>query len=171
MLLPYEEATLSEFTTRWQLRLLAAQRDLIDACGGIARVMEKTGYSKGQVGRWNGGIDRDLMSLSVVLTLEEDCGRPFVTAVMAEFHGRSLTDASDNGARVAALEELVAGLVEQAGKLVVETVKARADGITTVNEAVGLRGISTKIAELNAAVQDALAGVMSGERLKVVGGE
>ncbi|TPN79988.1 hypothetical protein [Mesorhizobium sp. B1-1-2] len=161
---------MNEFTTRWQLRLLAAQHDLVEACGGIARVMEKTGYSKGQVGRWNGGIDRDLMSLSVVLTLEEDCGRPFVTSVMAEFHGRTLTDAADNGARVAHLEELVAGLVEKAGRLVVETVKARADGITTVNEATGLRAISAQIADLNAAIQDALAGVMAGERLSVVTG-
>ncbi|RWO29610.1 hypothetical protein [Mesorhizobium sp.] len=162
---------MSEFTTRWQLRLLAAQHDLVDACGGIARVMEKTGYSKGQVGRWNGGIDRDLMSLGVVLTLEEDCGRPFVTAVMAEFHGRTLTDASDNGSRVAHLEEQVAGLVEQAGRLVVETVKARADGIVTPNEATILRGISSKISGLTASIDDALAGVQAAGGLKVVGGE
>lgn len=158
-----------EYTERWRYSLLSAQTDLIKFCGGIGRVMEMSGYSKGQVGRWNGGVDRDLMPLGVVLTLEGDCGRPVVTAVMAQFNGRTLSQPEDGG-HVAHLEEQVAGLVEQAGHLVVETIKARADGVVTPNEAARLRLISTKISTLNATIQDALAGVMAGERLTVVGG-
>lgn len=159
---------MSEFTNRWLLRIHAAQRDLIEACGGIARVMEKTSYGKSQVGRWNGGVDRDVMPLPVVLVLEEDCGRPLVTAIMAEFHGRALTDAADHGERVTNLTEQVAGLVEQASQLVVETVKAKADGIVTPNEATLLRNISGKVARLNAEVDDMLARVQAGERVHVL---
>jgi hypothetical protein len=159
----------TEYTERWRFQLLSAQTDLIKFCGGIARVMEMTGYSKGQVGRWNGGVDRDLMPLGVVLMLEGDCGRPALTAVMAAFNGRALS-ASEEGGKVARLEEQVAELVEHAGHLVVETVKARADGVVTPNEATRLRSISTKIADLNTAVQEALASVMAGDKLTVVGG-
>ncbi|WP_181166246.1 hypothetical protein [Mesorhizobium sp. B2-6-3] len=163
-----EEAQLSEFTKKWQQRLLAAQEDLIDASGGVARVMEVTGYSRGQVGRWHGGMDRAFMPIPVVLALEEN-RRPFITQVMAEFNGRALTDAADRGERIANLSEQVADLVEQAGHLVVQTVKARADGVVTPTEATLLRGISTKIASLNADIDDALAGVVAGGGLKVVG--
>lgn len=74
----------NEFTNRWNLRLLAAQRDLVEACGGIARVVERTGYSKSQVGRWNGGLERDLMPLAAVLMLEADAGRPLPPAPIPE---------------------------------------------------------------------------------------
>ncbi|WP_315920388.1 hypothetical protein [Mesorhizobium sp. SP-1A] len=161
---------MDEFTTRWHLRLMAAQRDLIDACGGIPRVMEKTGYSKGQVGRWNGGIDRDLMPINVALVLERDCHRPIVTAIMAEFNGRSLSDDEDAGAAVDNLPEQVAHLVEEAGHLVVETVKAKADGVVTDAEATRLRGISRKIATITADIDHTLAGVQAHEPLKVVRG-
>jgi hypothetical protein len=40
----------------------------------------------------------------------------------------------------------------------------------TPNEATRLRSISTKIADLNTAVQEALASVMAGDKLTVVGG-
>lgn len=155
---------MSEFTPRWMLRLLAAQRDLIEACGGIARVMEKTSHSKSQVGRWNGGADRDLMPISAVLILEEDCARPLVTNVMAEFNGRALTDPADCGERIACLSQQVAALVATAGRMVVEAANAKADGVVTPNEAIGLRGTLGDIKRLSSEIEDLLAGVQAGGR-------
>ena len=73
-------------------RAKAAQRDLIDACGGIERVAAKCGYSKSEVGRWRAPGSPDLMSIDAVVLLERDCGRDFVTASMANANGRRLTD-------------------------------------------------------------------------------
>lgn len=76
-------------------RIFAAQRDLIERCGGIQRAADKTGYSKTEAGRWNGGANPDYMPLGAVVTLEADCGYALVTAVLAEANGRRLTDPDD----------------------------------------------------------------------------
>lgn len=76
-------------------RLKAAQRDLIERCGGINRVEKVAGFSRSQVGRWNNPNDTDHMSLVVVRTLEADAGQPVVTAVMAEINGWHIADTDD----------------------------------------------------------------------------
>lgn len=159
-----------EFTERWHVRLRGAQRDLVDACSGIERVAELTSMSKSQVGRWRSPTDRDLMPLSAVLMLEDDCGRPFVTAIMAEFHGRSLTDSEQRGQRVANLAAQVADLCEQSSHMVVETVRAKADGIVTPAEATALRAINSRVKKLNSEIEDLLAGVVAEGPLRVVEG-
>lgn len=73
-------------------RVKAAQRDLIERCGGIERAVSITGFSKSHVGRWNNPNDPDLMPIGAVRALEQDCGQPLITAVMAEASGRRLTD-------------------------------------------------------------------------------
>ncbi|SMD18228.1 hypothetical protein [Rhizobium sp. RU36D] len=73
-------------------RMKAAQRDLIERCGGIARAESITGFSKSHVGRWNNPNDPDLMPVGAVRALEADCGQPLITSVMAEANGRRLTD-------------------------------------------------------------------------------
>lgn len=73
-------------------RVKAAQRDLIERCGGIVRTESLTGFSKSQVGRWNNPNDPDLMPLGAIRALEADCGHPMITAVMAEACGRRLAD-------------------------------------------------------------------------------
>ncbi|MBZ5760257.1 hypothetical protein LAV84_06810 [Rhizobium sp. VS19-DR104.2] len=73
-------------------RVKAAQRDLIERCGGIMRVVEKSGYSKSEVGRWNNGAEPDLMPVGAIVVLERDCGYSLVTSVLAETNGRRLTD-------------------------------------------------------------------------------
>ena len=73
-------------------RIFGAQRDLIERFGGYKRVVDKTGKSKSEVGRWNGGADQDFMPPLVVAMLERECGYAPVTAVMADFSGRRLTD-------------------------------------------------------------------------------
>lgn len=110
------------------------------------------------------------MPYRVALILEDDCGRPLLTRLMAEFNGRELSEQTEAGREVNELSAQVAELVEQAGKLVVETVRAKADGIVTPNEADGLRSINAVIARLNEEIASVLAGVKADGGLKVVGG-
>lgn len=162
----------AEYTERWRQRLLAAQIDLIDAYGGCKRVVEKTSFSKSQVGRWYGGSDRDFMPLPIVLTLEGDCERPIVSAIMAEFHGRELTDDTSDGRAVNCLSALNAELVEITGQMMVETVRAKADGVVTPNEATRLQNLSRKAKRVQAEIDNKLASIHASEPgLKVVGGD
>lgn len=154
-----------EFTDRWLLRLYAAQRDLIDEFGGCKRVVDKLSVSKSQVGRWYGGVDRDVIPLPVVLTMEGECGRPVVTAVMAEFNGRELSGASEAGTTLSCLSALNAELVEIASRMMVETVRAKADGVVTPSEAQQLRALSRKVERVRADIDDLLAGAEAGERV------
>jgi len=160
-----------EFTDRWRQRLLAAQIDLIDECGGCKRVVEKTSYSRTQVGRWYGGVDRDFIPMPIVLQLEADCERPIVTLIMAEFHGRELSEGEQGGSAMNCLASLNAELVELSGQMMVETVRAKSDGMVTPNEATRLREYSRRVERIRAQIDALLAGKVAGEAgLKVVGG-
>ncbi|WP_234186440.1 hypothetical protein [Shinella sp. NM-101] len=162
----------NEFTNRWNLRLLAAQRDLVEACGGIARVVERTGYSKSQVGRWNGGLERDLMPLAAVLMLEADAGRPLITAIMAEFHGRELSGEGEGGRNgITCLSALNADLVEVCGQMMVETVRAKADGFVSSSESDRIRALSRRAETIRARIDAELAGIQASGGLSVVGGK
>lgn len=162
---------MAEFTERWHVRFRGAQRDLIDACGGVERVAEMSSFSKSVVGRWRGPNDRDEIPYRVALILEDDCGRPILTRLMAEFNGRELGEAnSGSGAVVNSLSAQVADLVEHAGKLVVETVRASADGIVTPSEADQLRALNATIARLTEDVAGLLAGAKADGGLKIVVG-
>ena len=165
------EPTSFEFTERWRSRILAAQTDLIDAFGGARRVVEKMHISKSQVGRFYGGSERDLMSLTTVMVMEGDANvrRPIVSAVLIEALGLEIAGKAD-GDKQSCLSTLSGDLVEAASKLVVETVRSKADGVVTPNEAKGLRVLSRKIDQLRADIDDELAGIEAGERLRVVGG-
>jgi hypothetical protein len=157
-----------EFTDRWLLRLYAAQRDLIDEYGGCKRVVEKLSISRSQVGRWYGGVDRDTIPLPLVMTMEGECGRSPVTDIMNEFLGRE--GAAPEREAASCLSALNAELVEITGKMMVETVRAKADGIVTPNEAVQLRELSRRAERVRAQIDDILAEAEAGRGgLKVVG--
>lgn len=162
-----------EFTERWRTRMLAAQTDLIDAYGGPGRVLANVqGTSKSQVYRWHGGIDRDFMSMPIVMVLEGDAnvGRPIVSAIMIEALGLEIGGKAGADNPAACLSALSADLVEASSKMVVETVRAKADGVVTPNEAKTLRTMSRRIARIGAEIDDELAGIEAGERLRVVPG-
>lgn len=148
---------MAEFTERWLGRFRGAQRDLIDACHGIERVADLTNYGKSTVGRWRNPSDRDLMPYPVALMLEADCGRPILTRLMAEFNGRPLGESDARGDAVACLSSQVAELVEQASRMVVETVRAKADGVVTPAEAEMLRGMVASVARINDAIDNTLS--------------
>lgn len=117
------------------LRLKAAQRDLIEACGGCARAGEKSGHSKSTVGRWMDGADPTLMPLSAVRMLEIDCNQPFVTAVMAEASGRRLTDPAEERAADICVMRSHAEVMRQMAELANDMAMALADGRVTPAEA------------------------------------
>ncbi|MEN5277333.1 hypothetical protein ABE527_10310 [Brucella sp. TWI432] len=152
-----------EFTERWRMRVLAAQTDLIDAYGGSRRVVEKFAISKSQVGRWYGGVDRDTMPMPVVMALEGYVGRPIVTGIMVEFLGLEIGGTAAGNSVEACLSALNADLVELAGNMMVETVRAKADGVITPSEAQQLRKLSRQIAKIHADIDGRLAGVEARE--------
>lgn len=146
-----------EFNERWRLRLYAAQTDLIDAYGGCRRIVEKFAISKSQVGRWYGGVDRDSMPTPIVMALEGYVGRPVVSAIMVEFLGLEFSGVSERGDGLACLSSLNADLVEASGRMMVETVRAKSDGVVTPAEAQQLRGLSRRIEKIRVDIDDALA--------------
>lgn len=161
-----------EFTERSRTRLLAAQTDLIDAFGGCRRAVERLNVSKSQVGRWYGGADRDFIPLPLVMTMEGDAnvGRPIVSAIMIQALGLEIGGRADGDNAAACLSALNADLVEITGNMMVETVRAKADGIVTPNEAKQLRAMSRRAEQIRSAIDDKLAGLESGEALRVVEG-
>lgn len=116
-------------------RLKAAQRDLIDRCGGILRCEQLTGFSKSHVGRWNNPNEGDVMPIGAVVVLERDCGQALITAVMAEANGRRLTDPDAERASEVNVLTAHADLMRQGAELANSIACAIADGKVTPSEA------------------------------------
>lgn len=76
----------------WFRPIKGAQRDLIEAVGGIDRAALLLGRSTAQVGRFNAWNDPDLMSQWEIIVLEADLGRPVVSRTMAVLTGASVLD-------------------------------------------------------------------------------
>lgn len=116
-------------------RIKAAQRDLIERCGGIMRVVEKSGYSKSEVGRWNNASEPDLMPVGAIAVLERDCGQALVTAVLAETNGRRLSDPEAERAAEVGVLVSHAEVMRQSAELANAIAMAIADGQVTSSEA------------------------------------
>jgi hypothetical protein len=116
-------------------RVKAAQRDLIERCGGILRVEAISGFSKSQVGRWNNPSDPDLMPVGAVRALEADCRVALVTAVLAEANGRRLSDPDAERAADVCVMLSHAELMRQAAELANGMAVAIGDGQVTPAEA------------------------------------
>ncbi|MDI6838605.1 MAG: hypothetical protein QMD99_23185 [Rhizobiaceae bacterium] len=116
-------------------RLKAAQFDLIEACCGIERAAEKCGYGKTTVGRWKDRNDPTVMPIPAVVALEADCGRAFVTAVMAGTNGRRITDPEDEKAKQAGILSAHADLMQRMASLAGDVATAYADGVVSPTEA------------------------------------
>lgn len=152
-----------EFSERWRMRIYGAQTDLIDAYGGCRRVVDNLSISKSQVGRWYGGVDRDTIPTPIVMAMEGYVGRPLVSAIMIEFLGREITGGAGSGDQMNCLSALNADLVAAAGDMMVETVRAKSDGVITPAEAQILRKKLRDVGRLHAKAEDILAGVESRE--------
>ncbi|MBB3288178.1 MULTISPECIES: hypothetical protein [unclassified Rhizobium] len=119
----------------WFHRVKAAQRDLIKLVGGIDRAAEISSVSPSHIGRMNNARDTDLMPLSVVYALENDCGVPVVTQAMAELCGRRLTDPEiEQQANINVLTSY-SNVLQKAAALMASGAAAMADAFVTPAEA------------------------------------
>lgn len=148
----------------WFNRVKAATRDLVKACGGIERSADIAHVGKSTVSRWQSLGEEDIISIPAALALEADCDRPFVTQIMADLNGRSLTDQAARDAAGC----LITGhntLMGKFAELTSEIVSAKADGVVTPAEA---EVIDRKAAEMERAASDmrqTLAAKKAGVRL------
>jgi hypothetical protein len=157
-----------EFTDRSRGKLRNAQAQLVEEAG-VARVMELTNKSKSVVYRWKDDKAADFMSLPEVMQVEGYVRRPIVTNEMAWFLGCEMTGVlvARDGRSDLAIH--VAEMVESASQLVVETARAKADGIITPAEATRLLDLLATVERLVPAIKDVLVGVRVEGPLKVVG--
>jgi hypothetical protein len=154
----------------WFYRIKAAQKDLIERCGGIVRAAEKCSSSKTEVGRWNNGGDPDLMPISAVMQLEADCGMPLVTSAMAELNGRRLADPDEFGAANASVMAAHAEVVVQFGELIARAAVAFSDGKLTSAELAGIDRDAAAVEKALAELRRAAAHGRSSGGLSIVGG-
>lgn len=146
-------------------RLKAAQRDMIERCGGILRCEALTGFSKSQVGRWNNPNDPDLMPLGAIVVLEADCRQPLVTSVLVENLGRRISDPDADRQQEVSMLTVHAEVMRQGAELAHTLAQAIADGRVTPSEAHTLDRPA-------AAMQDSLSKLrMSLAGIKARGGE
>lgn len=112
-------------TDAFHTQIKAAQRDLIGAAGGIARVARLTDYGTSTVGRWNSPADQEHMPLKVVRLLERDTDQPLVTTILAHETGRKVLEpngpATDAATLDAMVRRLVVDVMELAGSAAVAT--------------------------------------------------
>ncbi len=97
-----------ELPKRDYLKLKAAIRDLIDACGGARRAAEHTRIEQPQLDRY-AALDkpREFMPADVVADLEALCGKPYVTEALAEIQGFGLEALPNTSRSVVDIEVLV----------------------------------------------------------------
>jgi len=154
-------------------RVKAAQRDLIERCGGILRVESISGFSKSQVGRWNNPSDPDLMPIGAVRALEADCGVALVTAVLAEANGRRLTDPEAERAADVCMLASLGEVGRQFAELINVASIAIADGHVTPTESFNIdrvaAGADKALAELRASLAGIKARGGAAASLRVVG--
>lgn len=161
---------MSGLSDAWFYRLKAAQRDLIKLAGGIERAADLTSISKSQVGRWNNAGDAEIMTLSAVLVLEAECGRPIVTSVMAELNGRRLADPQAERQAAACIFTAHADTARHAGELMSAAALAIADGQVTPAEADQLDRAAGVLDRSVSEFRKAVASIR-GNGLKIVGGQ
>lgn len=116
------------------MRVKAVTRDLVKYCGGVVRSGELTGRSKSEVSRWQHVETPDIIDLPATLALERECGVPLVTTVMAEMHGRRLTDEA-SARSAASINAHHSALLRGQGELSIHMAAALEDGTITPAEA------------------------------------
>lgn len=111
----------------WRLRIVAATRDLITECGGAERSAELLGVHPGSVYRYQ--QDKDLIPLLSAMVLEADCGRPYVTKVMADYSGHELTrSGDDDGGKRIDIDARHTAVMREFADVTHAVADARADG-------------------------------------------
>lgn len=131
------------------LRLKAATRDLVSLCGGVERAAQVASLSKSAMSRFQVVDAPDVIDLPTALKLERECGHPAVTSVMAEMHGRRLSD-EVAGASAQSVLEHHAEVMRRTAETATKVALAFADQVVTPAEAVQ---IDRTLAELETAIR------------------
>ena len=138
-------------------RVKAAQRDLIDRCGGIMRSVDLTGFAKSQVGRWHNPLDSDIMPPGAIRALEADCGNPMITAVMAEACGRRLADPDEERRAERDLLAAYSEMMRLQAEVVHRMAIAISDGHVSPAEATAVDRALAKVESSTAELRSTLA--------------
>lgn len=134
----------------WRLRIVAATRDLITECGGAERSAELLGVHPGSVYRYQ--QDKDLIPLLSAMVLEADCGRPYVTKVMADYSGHELTrSGEDDGGKRVDIDARHTAVMREFADVTHAVADARADGRFSATDA---ERIDREAADLARAVDE-----------------
>lgn len=119
----------------WIHRIKAATRDLVERTGGVERASTIALVGKSTISRWCVASEPDVISISAALSLEKECGMPLVTAVMADIHGRQLTEGDHDGGNAATILRDNAEAIRAAAELMATAANAMDDGKITATEA------------------------------------
>ena len=147
-------------------RIKAATRDLIAACGGLDRSSEITGVGTSQLSRFQQASEMDcLISVTVALMLQADCGVPYVTSAMAALAGRTLSDPQVEAAIVAKadLMQRYADTTASALQMLATMAEAMADLDLTPNEAEKLDRVSGGFERVYSVWRQTLSSVKAGQ--------
>lgn len=140
-----------ELPKRDYLKLKAAIRDLLDACGGARRAAEHTRIKQPQLDRYADLTKADeFMPADVVADLEAVCGKPYVTEALAEIQAFALEASPDYARGITDIEALLAAATKTTAAIA-EAWAARADGEVTATERLAVhRGVREAMDTLRA---------------------
>ncbi len=154
-----------------RLRIKAATRDLVSACGGVERAASIVDMSKSEVSRWqSAGSMSSVIPVDAILALEAECGIAPVTAAMAAINGRALGDSAEAGlaARGTLLARQAASMAAEA-KVAQVFAEIHEDGVTTESELDRLQRVVGEKQASDHEYQNTIAALRA-ESLRVVGG-
>jgi hypothetical protein len=143
----------------WFFRVKAATRDLVARCGGVVRAGELAMVSKTEISRWQSVGEEGIISITAALALEAECGMPLVTAVMADLHGRRLSDQTAPGEAASCLFRDYGDLMRQSAEVASTMADALSDGTVTPAEAERVDGAARNLATALDAMRKSLATV------------
>lgn len=156
-----------EFTDRTMRKIRNAQAELVEGVGP-AKAMEITHLSKTVIYRYADEHAPDLISIPNALKLEAHFRRPVLTQELVSFHGGEFSPSSRVAASDTNLTLHVAELVDQAGRIVVETARAKADGVVTIAEATRILDLVATMEALLPVIKDTLVAVQVAGPLREV---
>jgi hypothetical protein len=152
------------------LRIKAATRDVIEACGGLKRSAAIAKVSDSQLSRCSTASGGDVISIMAALALEADCGLHLITAAMASVHGRTLSDPEAAGEPAASVISRGAELVTAAAAAMAAAGDAARDGRITPAEYEAIDREFANVERQVATARKDFAAGKAGAPLRVVGG-
>ncbi|HWJ71911.1 MAG TPA: hypothetical protein VNX29_01980 [Kaistia sp.] len=154
-----------------RLRIKAATRDLVAACGGVERAADIVDMSKSEVSRWQSASSMSsIIPVDAILALEAECSLAPVTAAMAAINGRALAEGAEPGLPVRAtlIARQAASMAAEA-KVAQVFAEIHEDGVTTPAELERLQRALGDKQITDHEYQNTIASARA-ESLRVVGG-